>query len=175
MMCVCVLTCLCVSRLDMHSPTTAKEKRIDNAKSATVGPKHTTHTPTLSPSPHPLSATHYPTHHDLAQTNATRARIKRHEIHEVRQLFNSSKPSNTSFECSHGLRFSWVCVLQHVAVCCSMLQCVAVCCSVLQCVAACCSVLQCVAVHGTSFSKWSEIWTALFYQTVTIVSLFFSV
>jgi len=38
------------------------------------------------------------------------------------------------------------CVLQCVAVCCSVLQCVAVCCSVLQRVAVCCSVLQCVAV-----------------------------
>ena len=38
------------------------------------------------------------------------------------------------------------CVLQCVAVCCSVLQCVTVCCSVLQCVAVCCSVLQCVAV-----------------------------
>jgi len=38
------------------------------------------------------------------------------------------------------------CVLQCVAVCCSVLQCVAVCCSVLQYVAACWSVLQCVAV-----------------------------
>jgi len=38
------------------------------------------------------------------------------------------------------------CVLQCVAVCCSVLQSVAVCCSVLQCVAVCCSVLQCVAV-----------------------------
>ena len=36
------------------------------------------------------------------------------------------------------------CLLQCVAVCCSVLQCVAVCCSVLQCVAVCCSVLQCV-------------------------------
>jgi len=35
------------------------------------------------------------------------------------------------------------CVLQCVAVCCSVLQCVAVCCSVLQCVAVCCGVLQC--------------------------------
>jgi len=34
------------------------------------------------------------------------------------------------------------CVLQCVAVCCSVLQCVAVCCSVLQCVAVCCSMLQ---------------------------------
>ena len=34
------------------------------------------------------------------------------------------------------------CVMQCVAVCCSVLQCVAVCCSVLQCVAVCCSVLQ---------------------------------
>jgi len=56
----------------------------------------------------------------------------------------------------------YVCVLQCVAVCCSMFDslcfsvmqyvaasltfCVAVCCSVLQCVAVCCSVLQCVAV-----------------------------
>ena len=40
-----------------------------------------------------------------------------------------------------------VCVLQCVAVCCSVLQCVAVCCNVLQCVAVCCSVLQCVAVY----------------------------
>jgi len=38
------------------------------------------------------------------------------------------------------------CMLQCVAVCCSVLQCVAVCCSVLQCVAVCRSVLQCVAV-----------------------------
>jgi len=41
---------------------------------------------------------------------------------------------------------AFICVLQYVAVCCSMLQYVAVCCSVLQCVAVCCSVLQCVAV-----------------------------
>jgi len=39
-----------------------------------------------------------------------------------------------------------VCVLQCVAVRCSVLQFVAMCCSVLQCVAVCCSVLQCV-VH----------------------------
>ena len=38
------------------------------------------------------------------------------------------------------------CVLQCVAVCCSVLQYVAECCSVLQCVVVCCSVLQCVAV-----------------------------
>jgi len=40
------------------------------------------------------------------------------------------------------------CVLQCVAVCCSVLQLqrVAVCCSVLQCVAVRCSILQCVAV-----------------------------
>ena len=37
------------------------------------------------------------------------------------------------------------CMLQCVALCCSVLQCVVVCCSVLQCVAVCCSVLQCVA------------------------------
>jgi len=36
------------------------------------------------------------------------------------------------------------CMLQCVAVCCSVLQCVAVCCSVLQCAAVCCSALQCV-------------------------------
>ena len=42
--------------------------------------------------------------------------------------------------------FQHLCVLQCVAVCCSVLQCVAVCCSVLQYVAVCCSVLQCVAV-----------------------------
>ena len=41
---------------------------------------------------------------------------------------------------------SSVCMLQCVAVYCSVLQCVAVCCSVLQCVAECCSVLPCVAV-----------------------------
>jgi len=40
---------------------------------------------------------------------------------------------------------SRLCVLQCVAVCCSVLQCVAVCCSGLQRVAACCSVLQRVA------------------------------
>ena len=38
------------------------------------------------------------------------------------------------------------CMLQCVAVCCSVLQCIGVCCSVLQCVAVCCSVLLCVAV-----------------------------
>ena len=37
------------------------------------------------------------------------------------------------------------CVLQCVAVWCSVLQCGAVCCSVLQCVTVCCSVLQCIA------------------------------
>ena len=36
-------------------------------------------------------------------------------------------------------------ILQHFAVCCSVLECIAACCSVVQCVAACCSVLQCVA------------------------------
>ena len=46
--------------------------------------------------------------------------------------------------CMNQSHFS--CVLQCVAVCCSVLQCVAVCGSVLQCVAVCCSVLQCVAV-----------------------------
>ena len=44
------------------------------------------------------------------------------------------------------LKADEVCLLQCVAVCCSVLQCVAVCCSVLQCVAVCCSVLRCVAV-----------------------------
>ena len=39
-------------------------------------------------------------------------------------------------------------VLQCVAMCCSVLQCVAVCCSVLQCVAVCCSVLQCVVLSS---------------------------
>jgi len=39
------------------------------------------------------------------------------------------------------------CVLQCVAVCCSVLQCVAVCCSVLQCVAVCCSAFQCPNCH----------------------------
>jgi len=40
-----------------------------------------------------------------------------------------------------------LCVLQCVAVCCSVLRCVAVCCSVLLRVAVCCSVLQRVAVY----------------------------
>ena len=39
-----------------------------------------------------------------------------------------------------------MCVLQCVAVCCSVVQCGAVCCSVVQCVAVCRSVLQCGAV-----------------------------
>jgi len=43
-----------------------------------------------------------------------------------------------SFVCSSVLQ----CVMQCVAVCCSVLQCVAVCCSVLQCVAVCYSMLQ---------------------------------
>ena len=48
-----------------------------------------------------------------------------------------------------------VCVLQCVAVCCSVLQCVAVCCSVLQCVAVCCSVLQCGAMCcSETFYSW---------------------
>jgi len=41
------------------------------------------------------------------------------------------------------------CLLQCVAVCCSVLQCVAVCCSALRCAAVCysvCNMLQCVAV-----------------------------
>jgi len=38
------------------------------------------------------------------------------------------------------------CVLQCVAVRCSVMQCDAVCCGVLQCAAVCCSVLQCAAV-----------------------------
>ena len=38
------------------------------------------------------------------------------------------------------------CVLQGVAVCCSVLQCVVMCCRVVQCVAVCSSVLQRVAV-----------------------------
>jgi len=44
-----------------------------------------------------------------------------------------------------------LCVLQCVAVCCSVLQRVAVCCSVLQRVAACCSVLQRTAVCCRAF------------------------
>jgi len=39
-----------------------------------------------------------------------------------------------------------VCVLQCIAVRCSVLQCVAVCCSVLQCAAVCCSVLAKIAL-----------------------------
>ena len=42
-------------------------------------------------------------------------------------------------------RLCVVCLLQSVAVCCSILQCVAVCCILLQCVAVCGSVLQCVS------------------------------
>ena len=49
------------------------------------------------------------------------------------------------------LHFEGECVLQCVAVCCSVLQCVAVCCSVftrsVACVAVCCSVLPCIAVY----------------------------
>ena len=44
------------------------------------------------------------------------------------------------------------CVLQCVAVCCSMPQCSAVCCSMLQCVAVCCSVLQYAAVFAVCYS-----------------------
>jgi len=40
----------------------------------------------------------------------------------------------------------WCSVLQYVAVWCSVVQCVAVCCSVLQCGAVCCSLVQCGAV-----------------------------
>ena len=69
------------------------------------------------------------------------------------------------------------CVLQCVAVCCSVLQCVAVCCSVLQCVAACCSVscsvLQCVAVC-CSCSMLQSIYTVVFYAHIeaTTVQIF---
>jgi len=41
-----------------------------------------------------------------------------------------------------------VCVLQCVAMCCSLLQCSAVSCSVSQFVAECCSAAQCVALCG---------------------------
>ena len=47
---------------------------------------------------------------------------------------------------THTMMVAPHCVLQCVAVCCSVLQCVAVCCSVLQCAAVSCSVLQCAAV-----------------------------
>jgi len=82
------------------------------------------------------------------------------------------KDKDTAVEISHSMPCSRICVLQFVAVCCSVLQCVAVCCSVLQCaavkdtdtaveishsmpccricalqpVAVCCGVLQCVVV-----------------------------
>ena len=45
------------------------------------------------------------------------------------------------------------CVVQCVAVCCSVLQCVAVCCSVLQCVEVCCSVLRTCAHINSSTSR----------------------
>ena len=58
------------------------------------------------------------------------------------------------------------CVLQYVAVRCSMLQCVAVrygvlrcaavCCSVLQCAAVCCSVLHCASVCCNSYACFSS-------------------
>ena len=60
--------------------------------------------------------------------------FKEGKIHVTKELEGVSTSLHTS------------CVMQCVAVCCSVLQCVAVCCSVLQCVAVCCSVLQCVAV-----------------------------
>jgi len=64
------------------------------------------------------------------------------------------KITATSSSSSHLIRSSsFACMLQCVAVCCSVtfrlcvvVQCVAVCCSVLQCVLVCCSVLQYVAV-----------------------------
>ena len=84
------------------------------------------------------------------------------------------------------------CVLQCVAVCCSVLQCVAVCCSVfaacygsmimrhgqfsmyiincvLQCVAVCCSVLQCVAVCCSVFV--TVLWSWYMVNLVCIVNL----
>jgi len=64
-----------------------------------------------------------------------------------------------SLQCHTESRCNEYCVLQCVAVCCSVLQCVAVYCSVMQCTAVCgsvlqcgvvcCSVLQCVAVCCT--------------------------
>ena len=62
-----------------------------------------------------------------------------------------SRPPSATSQVSHGscdadADVQQVCVLQCVAVCCSVLQCVAVCCSVLQSVAVCCSLLQSVAV-----------------------------
>ena len=77
---------------------------------------------------------------------------------------SSPQPPPTLGEGASGTKLRHTCLLQCVAVCCSLLQCVTVCYSVLQCVAvswrllqraprarnsatpACCSVLQCVAV-----------------------------
>ena len=53
------------------------------------------------------------------------------------------------------LLYRFWCVLQCVAVCCSVLQCVAVCRSVSQCVAVCCSVWQCVTVC-CSVLQWRD-------------------
>ena len=77
--------------------------------------------------------THCNTHCNVDSSSTT----KSHTTTSQEALTNSSYLNITN---------SRRCVLQCVAVCCSVLQCVAVCCSVKQCVAVCCSVLQCVAV-----------------------------
>ena len=54
--------------------------------------------------------------------------------------------------------FALRCVLQCVAVCCSLLMRVAVCRSVLQCVPVCCSVSQCVAGVRTTGAHCTHMW-----------------
>jgi len=78
----------------------------------------------------------------------------------LQHLLGATKRAFSARKCN---RF---CVLQCVAVCCSVLQCAAVCCSVLQCVAACCSVLQCVAVCCSMLQCVAECCSVLQYVAV---------
>ena len=79
---------------------------------------------------------------------ATNASFRCRTAQQIRLVCRPTPPGvGSSEKCAstrRGMRVT--CVMQCVAVCCSVLQCVAVCCSVLQCVTVCCSVLQCVAV-----------------------------
>jgi hypothetical protein len=65
------------------------------------------------------------------------------------------------------------CVLQCIAVYCSVLQCVAVCCSVLQCIIEGCSMWQCITVHYSStdltHSVDLQIWVRACYKCVAVL------
>ena len=177
--CVCVFlrVCVCHGWICIRQPQQRRNALITQSQQQSDPNTLRTHPPyrphlihSLQPTTPPTMTWPKPMQHVHESKDTKYMKYANFSTHPSLPILPSNVPMVWDF---HG---SVCCsTLQCVAVCCSVLQCVAVCCSVLQCVTACCGVLQCVAVHGTSFSKWSEIWTALFYQTVTIVSLFFSV